>query len=138
MLYINEVTLLGNLGKDLEVRQTQSGVSVGNTSIATTRSWKDGDEWKEKTQWTDIVLWGKLAELNADRFKKGARVYVRGELETQEWTDKNDQKRYSTVVKVAFARVDRPAKGEELTEAPAAATASAPAAAGPSQDDIPF
>ena len=97
---VNKVILIGNLGKDPEVRSMQNGGKVANLSLATSESWKDKStgEKKEKTEWHRVVIFGQLAEI-AERFlKKGSKVYVCGSLQTRKWTDKDGAEKYSTEV----------------------------------------
>lgn len=97
---INKVILIGNLGRDPEVRFTPSGQAVANFSIATSESWTDksSGQKQEKTEWHRIVVWGKLAELCGEYLKKGRQCYVEGRLQTREWTDKEGKKNYTTEV----------------------------------------
>jgi single-strand DNA-binding protein len=97
---INKVILIGNLGKDPEVRFTPSGQAVANFNIATTDSWTDksNGQKQERTEWHRIVVWGKLAELCGEYLKKGRQCYVEGRLQTREWTDKEGVKKYTTEV----------------------------------------
>ena len=86
---LNKVLLMGNLGRDPEVRFTAGGTSVANFSIATNESWKDKNgQLQEKTEWHRIVVWGKLAELCGEYLKKGRQAFIEGRLQTREWTDK--------------------------------------------------
>jgi len=106
---VNKVILVGNLGKDPEVRSFQNGGRVANLTIATSESWKDKatGERKEKTEWHRVVLLNENLVGVAEKYlKKGAKVYIEGQLETREWQDKEGQKRYSTEV------VLRPYRGE--------------------------
>ena len=97
---LNRVLLIGNLGKDAEVRVTPSGQSVANFSIATTETWtsKDDGEKKEKTEWHRIVLWGKAADSLQPYLTKGKSVAIEGRLQTRQW-EKDGQKHYTTEVK---------------------------------------
>ena len=97
---INKVILIGNLGRDPEVRFTNGGQAVANFSIATSESWTDksSGQKQEKTEWHRIVVWGKLAELCGEYLKKGRQAYVEGRLQTREWTDKEGKKNYTTEV----------------------------------------
>ena len=97
---INKVILIGNLGKDPEVRFTPGGQAVANFNIATSESWTDKNTQQkvEKTEWHRIVVWGKLAELCGEYLKKGRQCYVEGRLQTREWTDKEGQKKYTTEI----------------------------------------
>ena len=98
---VNKVILLGNLGRDPEVRSTQDGSKIVNLSIATSESWKDraSGERKEKTEWHRVVIFNpNLADVAERYLKKGSKVYVEGALQTRKWTDKDGQERYSTEV----------------------------------------
>jgi len=100
MSSVNKVILVGYLGKDPEVRSTQSGDKCANFSISTSNKWKDkktGDA-KETTHWHNVVVWGALAGICEQYIKKGSQVYVEGELQTRKWQDKNGQDRYTTEV----------------------------------------
>lgn len=95
---VNKVILIGNLGKDPEVRYMPSGSAVANFTIATSESWKDkqtGDK-KEKTEWHNISMYGRLAEIAGEYLKKGSKVYVEGRLQTRKWQDNNGNDRYTT------------------------------------------
>ena len=97
----NKVILVGNLGKDPEVRRMTSGDPVVNLSIATSESWRDkaSGERKEKTEWHRVVIFNKnLAEVAEKYLRKGAKVYVEGQLQTRKWTDKDGAEKYSTEV----------------------------------------
>lgn len=96
---VNKVILVGNLGRDPEVRFTPSGQAVANFSIATTDSWTDkGGQKQERTEWHRIVVWGKLGELCGEYLKKGRQAYVEGRLQTREWNDKEGKKNQTTEV----------------------------------------
>ena len=98
---VNKVILVGNLGKDPEVRRMTSGDPVVNLSIATSESWRDkaSGEKKEKTEWHRVVIFNKnLAEVAEKYLRKGAKVYVEGSLQTRKWTDKDGAEKYSTEV----------------------------------------
>ena len=99
---VNKVILVGNLGRDAELKYTPSGAAVSNFSIATSESWKDKNsgERKEKTEWHRIVLWGKTAENLSQYLLKGKQIFVEGRLETRQWEDKEGQKRSTTEVRV--------------------------------------
>ena len=98
---LNKVMLIGRLGKDPEVRYTQSGTAVTNLRIATDESWTDKKTGKkeEKTEWHTIVLWGRQAEIANEYLSKGRLVYIEGKLETRKWQDKDGNDRYSTEVR---------------------------------------
>src|SRR6201985_766578 len=98
---VNKVILVGNLGKDPEVRRMQSGEPIVNLSIATSETWRDksSGERKEKTEWHRVVIFNKnLAEVAEKYLKKGSKVYVEGSLQTRKWTDKDGAEKYSTEV----------------------------------------
>lgn len=97
---INKVILIGNLGKNPELRNMASGGAVVNITLATSESWKDksSGESRERTEWHNVVFFNKLAEIVAWYLEKGSRVYVEGSLRTRKWQDKDGQDRYSTEV----------------------------------------
>jgi single-strand DNA-binding protein len=102
---MNRVTLIGNLGKDPEVRRLENGTAVGKFSIATTESYKDANnEWQNQTEWHDIVVWRAQAELTEKFLKKGSGVYIEGKLTHRKWTDKNNIERYTTEVVASIVR----------------------------------
>ena len=99
MASLNKVTLIGNLGRDPEVRYMSNGDCVCNFSIATTDTWKDKSGAKqERTEWHNIEMYRKLAEIAGENLKKGRPVYVEGRLQTRKWQTKEGQDRYSTVI----------------------------------------
>ena len=97
---INKVILIGNLGADPEVRQTQGGNAVTNLSLATTDQWRDKQtgENQEKTEWHRVVAFQRLAEIMGEYLRKGSKVYIEGRLQTRKWQDQNGQDRYTTEV----------------------------------------
>jgi single-strand DNA-binding protein len=112
---LNKATLIGNLGKDPEVRAIASGVKVANFSIATTESYtgKDGNK-VDKTEWHNIVMWRGLAEVAEKYLKKGSQIYVEGRLQTRSWDDQNGQKRYTTeIVADNMVMLGRPSGSRE-------------------------
>ena len=97
---VNKVILVGNLGRDAELRVTASGTAVSTLNLATTEVWNDKQGQKqEKTEWHRIVLWGKQAESLQEYLVKGKQIYVEGRLQTRQWDDKDGNKRYTTEVK---------------------------------------
>jgi single-strand DNA-binding protein len=100
MAGVNKVILIGNLGRDPELRYTPGGQPVANFSIATSESWnkKDGSGREERTEWHRIVAWGRTAELCAQYLSKGRTVYVEGRLQTREWENKEGQKQRTTEI----------------------------------------
>jgi single-strand DNA-binding protein len=146
---INKVILIGNLGKDPEVRYMPSGGAVANVTLATSEQWKDqqSGEQQERTEWHNVVFFGRLAEIAGEYLKKGSKVYVEGSLRTRKWQDKNGVDRYTTeIVARDMQMLDSKAGGTAnfSAEAPSRAKAPATPAPAPSQavedfdDDIPF
>lgn len=96
---VNKAILIGNLGKDPELRYTSGGVAVASFSVATNESWKDPEgNTQERTQWHNIVAWRKLAEICGEYLKKGSRIYLEGRLQYRSYDDKNGVKRYVTEI----------------------------------------
>jgi single-strand DNA-binding protein len=98
---VNKVILIGNLGRDPEIRSTQDGMRIANLSVATSESWRDkaSGERKERTEWHRVVVFNdKLVEIIEKYLKKGAKVYLEGALQTRKWTDNSGQERYTTEV----------------------------------------
>ncbi len=97
---VNKVILIGNLGRDPEVRTLQNGNKVANLNLATSESWKDKStgERKEKTEWHRVVIFGSLADIAEKYLKKGSKVYVSGSLQTRKWTDQSGAEKYTTEV----------------------------------------
>ena len=94
---LNKAMIIGNLGKDPEMRYTPNGQAVTQFSVAVNRNYKDASgEWKEETEWFRVVAWGPLAERSAEYLRKGRKVYVEGRLQTRSWEDKDGQKRFMT------------------------------------------
>jgi single-strand DNA-binding protein len=100
MASVNKVILIGNLGRDPEVRYLPEGGAVANISIATTDTWKDkSGEKQERTEWHRVAFFGRLAEIAGEYLKKGSQVYVEGSLRTRKWQDKEGQERYTTEIR---------------------------------------
>ncbi len=98
---INKVILVGNLGRDPEIRATQDGREIANLAIATSESWKDRNtgERKEKTEWHRVAIFNEgLVNICKNYLKKGAKIYLEGQLQTRKWTDKDGQEKYTTEV----------------------------------------
>jgi single-strand DNA-binding protein len=146
---VNKVILIGNLGKDPEVRYMPNGNAVCNVTLATSESWKDKQtgEQKEQTEWHNLTFYRRLAEIAGEYLRKGSKIYVEGRLQTRKWQDKNGNDRYTTEI-IANEMQMLDSKGGGSTgfsnAAPAQqASSAAPAAAPPSSsndfdDDIPF
>ena len=99
MASLNKVMLIGNLGKDPEVRYTAGGTAVASFSIATTEKFKGkSGDWEEKTEWHNITLWARLAEIAGEYLSKGKTVYIEGRLQTRKWQDKEGKDRYTTEI----------------------------------------
>jgi single-strand DNA-binding protein len=96
---VNRVIIIGNLGKDPEVRYTQDGKAVASLTVATSESWKDQQgQVQEKTEWHRISIFGKLAEIAGEYLKKGSQAYFEGKLQTRKWTNKEGQDQYTTEI----------------------------------------
>ncbi|MDR9436100.1 MAG: single-stranded DNA-binding protein [Thiohalophilus sp.] len=97
---INKVILVGNLGRDPEVRYSANGAAIANVSIATSESWKDKNtgEQVEKTEWHRVVMFRRLAEIAGEYLKKGSKVYIEGKLQTRKWQGQDGQDRYTTEI----------------------------------------
>src|SRR3974377_2068185 len=95
---VNKVILVGNLGKDPEVKYTPQGTAVAKITLATNERFKDkSGEWQDRTEWHNVVLWQRLAEIAGEYLKKGSKIYVEGRLQTRSWDDKQtNQKKYMT------------------------------------------
>jgi single-strand DNA-binding protein len=136
------VILIGNLGKDPEVRHTPSGAAVANFSIATNEAWnnKDGQR-EERTEWHRVVAFGRLAEICGQYLKKGKQVYIEGRLQTRSWDDRDGNKRYTTeIVAGTMTMLGRAGEGPSDSYAPPIQDdryAGGPPS-GPEDDDIPF
>ncbi len=112
---LNKVMLIGNLGRDPELRSTPSGTHVTTFTMATNRRYKGKDgEFQDETQWHNIVVWGNQAEFIANYLKKGSRIFIEGRLTHRSWEDQNGQKRYMTeVVTENFVPLDAPPEGAQ-------------------------
>ncbi len=146
---VNKAILVGNLGRDAEMRFTSGGTPVATVSLATTERYTDRDgQKKEDTQWHRVVIWGKTAESIHEYLTKGKQIYVEGRIQTKEWTDKEGQK-----VKTTEIRADRvvllgggggegrgrsPKASSYGSEGPDAGPADSGPVEAPNEDDIPF
>jgi single-strand DNA-binding protein len=141
MSSVNKVILIGNLGRDPEVRYTPSGAAVANFSIATNESWtnKEGKR-EERTEWHRIVCWNKTAELCGEYLSKGRTVYVEGRLQTREWNDKDGNKRSTTEIVAQNVRFLGGRGGDASPAQPASSAEDNTQEAAPIEveDDIPF
>lgn len=148
---VNKVILIGNLGRDPEVKYMPSGDAAVNLAIATTDSWKDKNtgEKKEATEWHRVAAFGKLAEICGQYLKKGSQVYIEGALRTRKYTDKDGVEKYATEIRADEMRMlgGRPAEGgaapaQQQRQAPAAQPQRQQAQQRPApsyqDDDVPF
>ena len=143
---VNKVILVGNLGRDAELRYTPGGAAVATLNMATTEVWNDkGGQRQEKTEWHRIVLWGKSAESLAEYLTKGKQIYIEGRLQTRQWDDKDGNKRYVTeVVCESFRMLDSKkdsAGGGGNYSSPSNTSSSnqeGPATTSAADDDLPF
>jgi single-strand DNA-binding protein len=139
---VNKVILIGNLGKDPEVRHTQSGSSVATFSIATNESWNNREgQREERTEWHRVVVFGKLADICGQYLKKGKQVYIEGRLQTRSWDDRDGNKRYTTeIVASQMTMLGRGGEGPSDSYAPPIEEErfSGGGSSWPEDDDIPF
>ncbi len=149
---VNKVILIGNLGRDPEVRHTNDGLPIVNMSLATSESWRDrtSGERRERTEWHRVVIFNeKLGEVAQKYLRKGSKVYIEGQLQTRKWTDQQGVEKYSTEVVLQRYRGEltmldtRSGGGESYGESYGGSQGAqpAPAAAGPGDDpddEIPF
>ncbi|MFO7603355.1 MAG: single-stranded DNA-binding protein [Gammaproteobacteria bacterium] len=148
---VNKVILIGNLGKDPEIRYTANGAAIANVTIATSETWKDKatGENQEKTEWHRVVFFNRLAEIVGEYLKKGSKIYVEGRLQTRKWQDQQGQDRYTTEIVAGEMQMldskgggsanfnqDTPAGGGQYNQAPQPSAAMA--SPGDFDDDIPF
>lgn len=143
MASVNKAIIIGNLGKDPEVRYSASGVAVCNVSVATTRAWKTKEgEKQEETEWHRVVFYDKLAEIAGEYLKKGRPVYVEGRLKTRKWQDKDGVDKYTTEIvcdhmQMLGARDDAPAE-KKVEKAPPKHAQKQGGGFDSMDDDIPF
>jgi single-strand DNA-binding protein len=143
---VNKVILVGNLGRDAELRYTPGGAAVATLNMATTEVWNDkSGQRQEKTEWHRVVLWGKQAESLTEYLTKGKQIYVEGRLQTRQWDDKDGNKRYTTEIRGdrvvllggggGRGQMSRGASmGEDIGHAPGPEAPAEPL----TDDDIPF
>lgn len=108
---LNEVRLIGNITRDIELRKTNNGNSVANFTVATNRSYRQDDEWKEDVEFNNVVVWGSDAEFLSERAKKGTRIFVSGRLQTRSWESDGVTKYKTEVVANRTILLDRYEKG---------------------------
>lgn len=138
---VNKVILVGNLGKDPEVRYVQSGNAVCTLRLAVTERRKDGDQWKDHTEWMDVVTFGKTAENAGQYLQKGRQVYVEGRLQTRQFKDKEGVEKWRTEVvanQVLFLGSGGGERGAGAGAGPRKSEGARPASGGPPPgDDAP-
>ncbi len=154
---VNKVILVGNLGRDIEMRYTPGGAAVGKLRIATTDTWtdKNSGQRQERTEWHSVDLWGRQAETLQEYLLKGRQIYVEGSLRTRQWEDRDGNKRYSTDVRAdrvvllgrgegGGRRFDGEGRSQSPAPSPGAPRPDAPDPSEPgggpdlTEDDIPF
>ncbi|HHH53742.1 MAG TPA: single-stranded DNA-binding protein [Bacteroidetes bacterium] len=119
MKMVNKVFLLGNLGKDPEIRQLESGTKVARFPLATHESFKDkSGEWQQRTEWHNIVLWSSLAERAERQLHKGSTIFLEGKIGTRKWQDSNGQDRYTTEITGLMFRVLDKRENSEYSGSP--------------------
>ncbi len=150
MASVNKVILIGNLGRDPEVRYTPSGTAVANFTLATTDNWTDPDGQKQsRTEWHRIEAWGRLGEICGEYLSKGRQVYIEGSIRTDEWEDQEGNRRRTTKIRAWQMQMLGPRGAAEpdaarVTDEPPAGEDSGPEARishsgeEPAEDDIPF
>jgi single-strand DNA-binding protein len=157
---LNKCMIIGNLGRDPEMRYTPSGQAVTQFTVATNRRWQTNGEWQEETEWFRVVVWGQQAERTAERLRKGNKVYVEGRIQTRQWEDQTGAKRYTTeLVADRVTSLERRERDEDAqfggedrpsgAAGPGPSSGSRPAPSGPAAsagssgdegefDDLPF
>ncbi len=153
---LNKCMIIGNLGRDPEMRYTPSGQAVTQFTVAVNRRWKgQNEDWQEETEWFRVVVWAERAERVAERLRKGNKVYVEGRIQTRQWEDQTGQKRYTTELVAnqvtSLERREReegdfPSSDEARSSRPNAPASGSPdsgqqrpaPAGGDDYDDLPF
>ena len=150
MASINRATIIGNVGRDPELRYSAAGAAVCNITVATSRNWKDktSGEKVEETEWHRVVFYDRLAEIAGEYLKKGRSVYVDGRLKTRKWADKDGVERYTTEIVAENMqmlggrddgeRTERPAERPAQRRAPKPPARSSADAFSGMDDDVPF
>jgi single-strand DNA-binding protein len=140
MASVNKVILIGNLGRDPEMRTTPQGTSLARFSVATSTTWKDASGAKqERTEWHDVVAWEKLAQICGEYLHKGKMVYIEGSLQTRSWEDQAGQKRYKTEIKANnVVMLSPPPRSDASKPAPAREESEAAEPVAAYDDDVPF
>ncbi len=139
MAGVNKAILIGNLGKDPELRYTPGGQAVASFSLATGEKWKDKDgNMQDRTEWHNIVVWGRMAENAKEYLAKGRPVYIEGRIQTRSWDDKDGNKRYTT--EIVAQRLQFLGSRGDQSSSPSAPPPEAPQPAdlAGEDDDLPF
>ena len=137
MASVNKVILIGNLGRDPEVRYSENGAAVCNISIATSRQSKDqAGNYREETEWHRVVMFNRTAEIAGEYLNKGSSVYIEGSLRTSKWKDQSGQDRYST--EVVATRMQMLGSKNNATAAPQSNYIAPTASNSPMDTDSPF
>jgi single-strand DNA-binding protein len=140
---LNKCMIIGNLGRDPEMRYTPSGQAVTQFTVATNRNYRDAQgEWQSETEWFRVVVWGQQAERTAERLRKGNKVYVEGRIQTRQWEDQTGNKRYTTeLVANQVSSLERRDRDEEApfdADRPAGSAGSGPGSSpGPGSSSRP-
>ena len=137
MASVNKVILIGNLGRDPEVKYTQSGTAVANLSVATNEVWTDkAGQKQERTEWHRVVVWGKQAQVISEHLAKGKQIYVEGSLQTRSWDDREGNKRYTTEIRAVRVLMLGRAEGSRMqSEGPAPEVEMVPDV---TDEEVPF
>ena len=146
---VNKAIIVGNLGRDPEVRYSASGNAIANVTVATTDSWKDrqSGERQERTEWHRVVFFNRLAEIVAEYLKKGSQVFIEGRIQTRKWEDKDGNERWTTEIVANEMQMLGSRGGGGMQGGPAEDSGAAPAPGGGGSsgfsdsefdDDIPF
>jgi len=134
---LNKCQIIGNLGKDPEMRYTVSGSAVTQMSVATNRNFQRDGEWESETEWFRVVLWGEQAERAAENLRKGNKVYVEGRMQTRQWEDQSGNKRYTTeLIAQRFTSLER--RERDADPGPEEPAGTQPASSSSDYDDLPF
>ena len=146
MASVNKVIIVGNVGRDPELRYTQGGQPVASFSIATNERFKDKEgNWKDRTEWHRIVAWARLAEICGEYLRKGSQVYVEGRIQTRDWEDKEGNKRQTTeIIALSMQMLGRrgegggPSTSDDGNQARAGGGDDMPQQPSGADDEIPF
>ncbi|HET7676579.1 MAG TPA: single-stranded DNA-binding protein [Candidatus Limnocylindrales bacterium] len=136
---LNKVMIIGNLGRDPEMRYTPSGQAVTQFTVAVNRNYRDGQgEWQEETEWFRVVVWREAAERAAEYLRKGSKVYCEGRLQTRQWEDRDGQKRYTTeLIADRVMNLERRSRDEDGDTPPGEEPGRAPVRAARPAEDRP-